>query len=108
MGIICACMPSAAKTCNHHLSSFDVVKIRLLSYRGSKNSKPSLSEAGHEAATDRANGSPPQYSKFQLHQAPYSSFGSTGSLRPDIQSEAPVDMESDGIHLTFEMQSVSQ
>ena len=57
-----------AKTCNHHLLSVDVVKLRFLPYYDSKISKTSLSEPGHR-------------SKIQLYDASNWPSGPSGSLR---------------------------
>ena len=74
-------MIRTAKTCNHRLSSVDVVKGRFLPYYGYKKNKTSLSKPGRKAATNRANDGPRQRSKIQLYKAPYWSTGLTGSLR---------------------------
>lgn len=104
VGIICACIPSAAKSCNHHLQSLRALKTLVVS----QLSKVSLSTKQSQSSllSRRGDHQPGQYANVDVYQGPeYPGKARTQPTKTFIRSGEHHDVENDGIHLTFEMQS---
>lgn len=109
VGIVCACIPSAAKSCNHHIHCVGALK----SYIGSRvlklNSQAfGASHSPHSSPfpTDRAAG----YLKYSTIENIYlgSRNGDKAQNRGTktfVEAGKQHEVEHDGIRLTFEMQN---
>ncbi|MCJ1243743.1 hypothetical protein MMC30_000940 [Trapelia coarctata] len=116
VGISCACMPSAAYTCRHHLPSYSAFKSsffsRLRSLKSS-SSRPSPTSSGTNLTAE----------KLQGHHEPYARLGSPrypgmpglsqgrtvltfirGGKREDVEKyERSGSADGSGIHLSYEV-----
>ena len=106
IGVICACAPSAAKSYNHHSEHFGAFNIFIhsrLFKTGTTTKQPKAS------LIFRKGGSQPRYpSDIDVYQGPgYAGHAPNKSIRTFVHSGKPLDLENDGIHLTFEMRNHS-
>ena len=112
VGIICACMPSVAKSCHRHLPSYDTMRALLSgSFKSDskRNTYTSFPDSDNKSSGDRAKKAQWKYSESGLYQGPqHSQLGENNHLRTFIQGGRLDDIEDDGIHLTFEMRTTSQ
>ena len=103
-GIICACTPAAAKSCNHHLKSFSTLKLIVVSQfsRIKLSTKPSKA-----SLLPRTSDHPPgRYSNIDVYRGPaYTGRAQGKSIQTFVHKGKQQDVENDGIYLTFEMQN---
>lgn len=104
VGIICACTPAAAKSCNHHLKNLSALKTTVIS----QLSRIGLSTKQSQASllSRKGDHQPGQYSNIDIYQGP----GHTGNAKSKgiqtfIHNGKQHDLENDGIHLTIEMEN---
>ena len=112
VGIICACTPSAAHTCRHHLPSFEKIKA-LLSSRfttltsrlvGSKHSLSS--DVGMEQNETEKMQRQRHYAAIHDGDSMRKKFGHSKSVSTFIRSGTDGDVDpEDGIHLNYEMET---
>ena len=113
VGIVCACMPSAAQTCRHHLPHYRSLKTRVYfqlhalrsGIRRIQNPDDYSNSGGHPETTSTA-GPYPDLQSYKL--AKHSDLTQTKGIRTFIHGGLRGDIESDGIHLTYDMSTNSQ
>ena len=107
VGIICACTPAAAKSFKHHVQRFDSLRTYISSYlpvsslKRFKESSYTMSNGSTKAEREKFKHR--QYST--VDEIYRSAQGKGNNISTYVQSGKHDDIENDGIHLTFEMQS---
>ena len=111
VGIICACTPAAAKSCNHHLHNLSSLKKQIDS-RLVKSSNRTRDVAFRSPLKHRGVKRPPGlYSTIDSTTDDVYQGSATldsdhsNAVHPLIRSEHQHPLESGGIHLTFELQN---
>ena len=102
VGIICACAPAAARSYNHHLANLLALKIIVISRLSRVRSSTKQSQASLLSREgDHQSG---KYSNADIYQGPgHMGKAQSKNIQTSIHNGKQHDIESDGIHLTFEM-----
>lgn len=112
VGIICACMPAASHTWQHHLPSYDSFKYHLRARNGTSglklggtNPTPSSFAENNPRDVKTSRGVHEGYVNLDVlgHELPRP----VKPLQTFIYSGRPDDLNHDGINLTYEMQQSS-
>lgn len=107
MGIICACMPSAAYTCRQTLPSFDTMKTLL--YSRPKSFGSSLETNGNSISdTGKPIQSNPNGSHNNLHSSKNpqdSKLAQHQTVQTVIEAGNHGDVENNGIHIDYSFQT---
>lgn len=104
VGIICACTPAAARSCNYHLKNLSAFRTFVVS----QMSRIRLSTKQSQASLLQRDGGrqPGHYSNIGI----YDGLGHAGKAQREnmqtfINKGKQHDVENDGIYLTFEMEN---